>query len=179
MMRNFAFAVLMLLSVLPCFGQPIGGKARSAIESGKPNYTITMTPPSGPLSLASPLLIETFYTNTTSSDIYMTADICRTCTAEQILLTKDGKEVEATPFQRMSTGRGQPSDWKLLPPDHTANTRTNRYPPGVFWKVDLDLRKLYKITEPGEYTVKASRTEETKDGKIVVTSNTVTLDIVP
>lgn len=177
-MRNFAFAMLMLLLVLPCTGQPTSGKARSAIESGNPNYTITITPPSGPLSLTSSLLIEMYYTNTTSSDIYMTADICSTCTGERILLTKDGKEVETTPFQRMSTGRGQPSDRKLFPPSH-GNTRSYRYRPGVFWKFNLDLRKLYNITEPGRYELTASRTEETKDGKIVVKSNTVTLDIVP
>src|ERR1039458_4631134 len=144
-MRNFAFAVLILLLVLPCSGQLMGGKARPAAESGKTNYTITLTPPSGPLSLESPLLIEMYYTNTTNSDIYMTADICRTCTGERILLTKDGKEVETTAFQRRSTGRGLPSDSKLFPPSHL-NSLTLRYRPGVFWKVNLDIRKLYNIT---------------------------------
>ena len=176
--RNFAFAMLMLLLGMSCSGQTTPGKARSAIESGEPNYTITITPPSGPLSLQSPLLIEMYYTNTTSSDIYMTADICSTCTGERILLTKDGKEVETTAFQRRSTGRGSPSDSKLFPPSH-GNSLTLRYRPGVFWKVSLDLRKLYNITEPGQYTVTASRTEETQDGNVVVNSNTVTLDIVP
>jgi hypothetical protein len=177
-MRNFAFAALILFVVPPCSGQPIGGKAKSAIESGKPNYTITITPPSGPLSLKSPLLVEIYYTNTTSSDIYMAADLCSTCTGERILLTKDGKEVETTPFQRMSTGRGSPSDEHLFP-SRDANTRTLRYRPGVFWKFNLDLRKLYNITEPGQYTLTAKRKEETKDGKVVVNSNAVTLDIVP
>ncbi len=176
-MRNFVFAALILL-VLPCLGQPMGGKARPAIESGKPNYTITITPPSAPLSLTSPLLIEMYFTNTTSSDVYMAADICSTCTGEQILLTKAGKEVETTPFQRMTTGRGSPSDEHLFPSRH-ANTRILRYRPGVFWKFNLDLRKLYNITEPGQYKLTASRTEETKDGKIVIRSNTVTLNIVP
>ncbi len=177
-MRNFAFFVSILCLVLPCSGQPMGGKARPAIESGKPNYTITITAPSGPLSLKAPLLIETYYTNITSSDIYMVAVICSTCTAERILLTKDGKEVETTPWQRVTTGRGEPSDWKLFP-SRDANTRSYRYRPGIFWKVNLDLRKFYNITEPGQYKLTASRTEETKDGKIVVRSNTVTLDIVP
>lgn len=177
-MRNFAFAALTLFVVLPCSGQPMGGKAKPAIESGKPNYTITITPPSGPLSLSSPLLIEMYYTNTTSSDIYMTADICNTCTGQQILLTKDGKEVETTPWQRVTTGRGSPSDEQMFPSRH-ANTRILRYRPGVFWKVNLDLRKFYNITEPGEYKVTAIRTEETKEGKVVVKSNAVTLDIVP
>jgi hypothetical protein len=178
-MRNFAIAVLTLLfPVLPCSGQPIGGKAKPAIESGKPNYTITLTPPSGPLSLTSPLLIEMYYTNTTNSDIYMTANMCSTCTGQQILLTKGGKEVETTPWQRMTTGRGQPSDAKLFPRSH-GNTRVFRYPPGVFWKVNLDLRKFYNITEPGEYKVTVIRTEATKEAKVVVKSNTVALDIVP
>ena len=177
-MRNFAFAVLILLLVLPCSGQPMGGKAKPATESGKANYTITLTPHSGPLSLESPLLIEMYYTNTTTSDIYMTVDICSTCTGERILLTKDGKEVETTPWQRVTTGRGEPSDRKLFP-SRDANTHTYRYRPGIFWKVNLDLRKFYNITEPGQYTLSASRTEETAEGKLVVNSNTVTLEIVP
>jgi hypothetical protein len=177
-MRYIAFIVLPMLFGPSCSGQPIGGRARSAIESGKPNYTITLTPPSGPLSLKSPLLIEMYCTNTTNSDIYMRADICSTCTGEQILLTKDGKEVETTPWQRVTTGRGQPSDWKMFPRSH-GNTRVDRYPPGVFWKVNLDLRKFYNITKPGEYKVTAIRTEDTKEGKVVVKSNTVILDIVP
>ncbi|MFZ1133161.1 MAG: hypothetical protein WAN38_20460, partial [Terriglobales bacterium] len=115
-MQNFVFAVLILFLVLPCSGQrPIGGKAKSAIdESGKPNYTITITPPNGPLSLKSPLLIEIYFTNTTTSDIYLESQICHLCTTERILLTKGGKEVETTPFQRMSTGRGLPSDFEEL-----------------------------------------------------------------
>lgn len=177
-MRNFVFAVLILFLGLPCSGQPMGGKAKPAIESGKPNYTITIIAPSAPLSLTSPLLIEMYYTNTTSSAIYMKADICSTCTGERMLLTKDGEEVETTPWQRMTTGRGRPSDAELFPRSH-GNTRVFRYPPGVFWKVDLDLRKFYKISEPGEYKLTAIRPEDTKEGKIVVKSNTITLDIVP
>jgi hypothetical protein len=177
-MRNFGFAILTAFLVLPCLGQPTPGKAKAAIESGKPNYTITLTPPSGPLSLKAPLLVEMYYTNTTNSDIYMTADICGTCTGQQVILTKDGKEIETAPFQRLSTGRAQPSDRKVFPPSH-GNTRSYRYPPGVFWKVNLDLRKLYNVTETGRYEVTAIRTEDTKDGKSVVKSNTVTLDIVP
>jgi hypothetical protein len=180
--RKFTFAVLILFLVLPCSGQPIGGKARPAIESRKPNYTITITPPNGPLSLKSPLLIETYFTNTTTSDINLDVTMCRICTAARILLTKDGNEVETTPFQRMSTGRGLPSDFEELHkkfPHIAGSGHPTRYRPGVFWKVNLDLRKLYSITEPGKYTLNASRTEETKEGKVVVNSNTVTLDIVP
>jgi hypothetical protein len=176
--RIFAFAALILSLALPSSGQPIGGKAKPAVESGRPNYTITLVPPDGPKSLKSPLLIETYYTNTTGSDIYMLAVICGTCTAEQMLLMKDGKEVETTPWQRVSTGRGQPSDWEQFP-NRAGDSRVDRYPPGVFWRVKLDLRKFYHITEPGQYTLTASRTEWTGDGKVVVRSNSITFDIVP
>jgi surface-anchored protein len=165
--RNIAFAAIQLFL----------GLSIDAITK-TPNYTITITPPSGALSLKSPLLIESYYTNTTSSDIYMDVTYCRICTADRILLKKDGKEVEPTPFQRMSTGRGLPSDFKDLP-EVTASGHPERFHPGVFWKVNLDLRKLYNITEPGQYTLTATRTEETKDGKFEVNSNTVTLNIVP
>jgi hypothetical protein len=187
-MRNSAFAVLILFLVLPCSGQrpPIGGQAKSAIdESGKPNYTITITPPSGPLSLKSPLLIELYFTNTTTSDIEMEGQHCYLCTTQQILLTKDGKEVETTPFQRMITGRGLPSDFEELHKqfphiNNVADGHPGRYAPGVFLKVTLDLRKFYNITEPGQYTISGSRRAGTTGDKaIVVKSNTVTFDIVP
>lgn len=176
--RNMIFAALLVFAGLYCLGQVGRPPVKHAIESRKPNYTITVTPPSGPLSMKSPLLIEMYYTNTTSSDIYMTADICSTCAGQEILLTKDGKEVDATPLQRLRTGRGSSSDRELFPA-RSGNSRTDRYHPGVFWKLNLDLRKLYNITEPGQYVLSASRTEETKDGKVVVKSNTVTLDLVP
>jgi hypothetical protein len=108
----------------------------------------------------------------------MNVTYCSICTGVSIRLTKDGKEVDTTAFQRMSTGRGLPSDFKDFP-EVSASGHPERFHPGVFWKVNLDLRKLYNITEPGQYTVNTSRTEETKDGKVVVKSNTVTLDIVP
>jgi hypothetical protein len=66
----------------------------------------------------------------------------------------------------------------LFPPIH-GDTRIVCFRPGFLGKYNLDLRKVYKITEPGQYTVTASRTEETKDGKVVVNSNRVTLGIFP
>src|ERR1035441_7655716 len=105
-MRNIAFAAITLFLGLSCSGQAISNKALPTITSQKPNYTITITPPSGALSLKSPLLIELFYTNTTSSDIYMEVTFCKICTAERILLMKDGKEIETTAFQRMNRTRG-------------------------------------------------------------------------
>jgi hypothetical protein len=177
--RNMVFAALSLFFGLSCSGQANPNPVKPAIESQRPNYTITIVPPSGPLSLKSPLLIDVYYTNTTASDIYMNVFACSICTADRILLMKNGKEVETTPFQRLSTGRGSPSDFeKYRNRSRAGNGFTERYHPGVFWKGNRDLRKLYNITEPGQYTVIASRTEETKDGKVVVKSNTVTLNIV-
>jgi hypothetical protein len=177
--RIGAFVAAFLLFGLPCSGQVDPRHAVPAVAAQKPNYTITITPPSGPLSLNSPLLVEVYYTNTTTSSIYLNIMVCKTCTPEHFVLTKDSKEVETTAFQKMSTGRGQASDLKDLHPG-AANGRVARFPPGVFWKFNLDLRKLYNITEPGQYKLSASRTEETNDGKaVVVKSNTVTLDIVP
>ncbi len=176
--RKIASAAILLISGLSCSGQANSNKALPAITSEKPNYTITIAPSSGPLSLKSPLLVEMYYTNTTSSDIYMDVTFCRFCTPDRILLMKDGKEVKTTAFQRIITGRGLPSDFKDLHP-MTASGHPERFHPGVFWKFNLDLRKLYNITEPGQYTLTAIRTEEPISGKLEVNSNTVTLNIVP
>jgi len=175
---NATLVVLTLFGGHPCLGQATAERVNPSVESSKPNYTITITPPSGPLSITSPLLVEMYYTNTTDSDIYMTVNICSTCTGERVILTKNDNEIEATPFHRMSTGRGTASDRKVYP-NHHFNSRTLSFRPGVFWKFKLDLRKLYNITEPGEYTLMAYRTEYTSDGEVVIKSNTVNLVIVP
>jgi hypothetical protein len=177
-MRNMAFVAIPLFLGLSCSGQANPKPVLNSITAQKPNYTITITPPSGSLSLKSPLLIEMYYTNTTTSDIYMNVESCKICTPQHIVLKKDGKEVETTPFQRMSTGRGSPSDLKDIP-KVTLSGHVQHFHPGVFWKFNLDLRTLYNITEPGQYTVSASRTENTTDGKVTVDSNVVTLNIVP
>lgn len=49
--------------------------------------------------------------------------------------------------------------------------------PGKSFTLSVDLTKLYRITEPGQYTLEVSRTEE--DNKGVVHSNKVTLTILP
>ena len=43
--------------------------------------------------------------------------------------------------------------------------------------ITVDLKRLYQITEPGQYTLEISRVAE--DDKTIVHSNTVTLNIVP
>jgi hypothetical protein len=176
--RNTIMAAIALCFGLSCSAQPCPGKAIPAVSGQKPNYTITFTPSSGPLSLKSPLVVDMYYTNIASSCIYMQVAICRTCVSEFVILTKDGKEVETTPFHRVSTRRALPGDTKQYPGQEIAFS-TDRYPPGVFWKVNLDLRKLYKITEPGRYTLTASRKDRSQDGEITVNSNTITFDIVP
>jgi hypothetical protein len=169
-----AFAVVLLLAGLCCKGQSASDGAISA--KSIPGYTIKISPPSDQIRLGSPINIKATVTNISGSDIYWDLDRSSDSVykAFRILLMKDGHEVEMTFFHRKVTGRQRPDD-----PDEveTGSSIAIAHPPGLMFTVELDLRRLYKITKPGIYTLTLSRAEE--DNKTVVHSNTVTLDIVP
>jgi hypothetical protein len=90
------------------------------------------------------------------------------------MLKKDGREVETTLFHRKITGRQREGDPKEI---DEGGTVLIAYPPGIMFTSKIDLRRLYEIIEPGQYTLEISRIAE--DNKTVVHSNTVTLNIVP
>lgn len=163
-----------------CFGSaqtsPAVGKGTPV--SAAPGYTLTLTQPSNQFSLALPIQVTMTIKNTTNGDILWSAS--RSTDKEpwypdfHYLLKKDGKEVETTFFHRKISGRQRMDDPSEV---LSGSTILLPKPPGTMFVITVDLKRLYQITEPGQYTLEISRVAE--DDKTIVHSNTVTLNIVP
>lgn len=142
-------------------------------------YSLTIAPPTDQIRLGTTINITITVKNTSDSDIYWRAELGNTAYhAFRFLLIKDGKEVESTRFHRMIRNEPRPDD-QTESAVGSGSSVVSALEPGKSFTLTIDLNKLYEIKQPGQYTITASRTEETKDGKFVVKSNAVTLDIVP
>ena len=71
------------------------------------------------------------------------------------------------------TGKLRPDDPPLDFADLRRDTILLPHPPGKMFKMGIDLKRLYKITEPGTYTFQVSRYDDVS--KTEVKSNTVTI----
>jgi hypothetical protein len=143
-----------------------------------PAFSIKVAPPSAPIRLGQPATILVTVTNISDKAIYL--DSTRTTSDVgmyrdfQYLLTRNGQEVETTFFNRKLTGRQRPDDPQEV---WAGSTILLPHPPGKIWDMKIDLKRLYEITQPGEYTVSVSRFDDSS--KTTVHSNTLTLKIAP
>jgi hypothetical protein len=141
-----------------------------------PGFSLAVTPPANPLSLRSPINITITVKNITDKDIFWSSETGpdNAYMAFRYLLKKDGREVETTFFHRVITGRQRQGDPAAV---YSGSSILFPKPPGIMFVMTVDLRRLYEITEPGQYELDISRF--TEDNKTVVRANTVTLNIVP
>jgi hypothetical protein len=173
-------ATVLMLSGICRFGlaqtSPVVGNGTSV--SAAPGYTITLTEPTNPFSLDLPILVTMTIKNITGGDIFWRAfrgtDKDSWYPDFRYLLKKDGKEAETTFFHRKISGRQRSGDPAEV---SSGSTILLPKPPGTMFVITVDLKHLYQITEPGQYTLEISRVAE--DDKTFVHSNTVTLNIVP
>ena len=171
-----------MLSAICCFGSSqaslaVGNESSASTSAG---YTITLTQPTNPFSLDSTIRVIMTVKNTTHGDVLWRAvrgadgDKDSWYPEFRFLLKKEGKEVETTFFHRKISGRQRPNDpvevW-------SGSTILLPMPPGIMFKITVDLKRLYQITEPGQYTLEISRIAE--DDKTIIHSNTVTFSVVP
>jgi hypothetical protein len=170
--------LILLLDGFSCFGQTTPAAMAEEPTPQNPGYTITVTQPASAFHLGSPIKITLTVKNITDKDIFWSA---RWETGEdgvykefRYLLKKDGKEVETTFFHRYISNRQRTGD-----PNEVDSGSSILFPkpPGIIFVVALDLKRLYDISEPGQYTLDISRFAE--DNKTIVHANVVTLNIVP
>jgi hypothetical protein len=178
-MTIFMASVLALAGICP-FGlaqsSPVTGSDDSTSTS--PGYTITLTQPSNPISLKSSIQVTMTIKNITGGDVLWRA--VRSTNPHSwhsgfsFLLKKNGEEIETTFFHRKMSGRQRANDpVEVL----SESTILLPKPPGTMFVHMIDLKRIYQITEPGQYTLDVSRMAE--DDKTIVHSNTITLNIVP
>jgi hypothetical protein len=90
-------------------------------------------------------------------------------------LRNSNGELPLTHFHRVLRGQDAPDD----PSDLGGSSLLTSLPPGQAITITADLSKLYDIAVPGRYTFTAERTDGTKENRISVRSNTVTVDVEP
>jgi len=123
-----------------------------------------------------PINISVTVTNVSGKEVYWTAEWPNTeYRAFDILVRKDGRKVGTTFFYRKITSTQRPDDpvgvW-------AGEAIVSPVVPGKsFTFKQIDLTRLYEITDPGVYTLDVSRYDE--NTKTSVFSDTLTLTIAP
>jgi len=172
------FGMLGLIAACFCVAHtaPLPSSQSSSSQSG---LSITLSPPANPITLAAPIEIVITVKNTSNKEILWEVDhywdVDRynpAYTDFQVLLTKDGHEPETTFLLRASRGTPRPGDPHIL---LVGSAFFSPIEPGKSFTLKMDLQRLYQITEPGEYTLEVSRSEE--ESKTTIHSNKLTLQI--
>jgi len=156
-------------------------KISGQASSSQPRFSITLSPPADPITLAAPIEIVITVKNTSNQELEWTADIGdniaymddeKNYRAFHVLLTKDGHEPVTTVFHRMLRGIPGPDDPAV---GFYKRFLIAAFEPRQSSRLTIDLKRLYQITEPGEYTLEVSHYEE--ESKTTIHSNKLTLKI--
>lgn len=164
-LRRGLAAGLAIVAVF-CFGHNQASAAQQKINR-KPGFSIAVSAPTNPLRLSEPVNVTITVTNVTDHNIYWLSGVSKQIPYGDYSysLERDGHEVGTTSFYREISVHGPPS-YVLLP-----------HPPGTIFKIEMNLKCLYQITEPGNYNFQVSRYDQAT--KTTVRSNTVSLTINP
>lgn len=167
------FGMFGLLAGNACFAHTHLRTVNESSRSPRPGYSVTVAAPTGPIRVALPIDITITVTNIGTHDIWWQAEAGDTAyKAFNVLLTKNGREVGTTFLQRKLTGRLRDSD----PPGVVGGSSiVSAVAPGKSFMLTINLQRLYKITEPGLYTLQVSRYDEVT--KTHVHSNALNLKI--
>jgi hypothetical protein len=170
-------ALVVLLTGVHCFAQTSSEATTAKTSPLNGGYSLSIAPLTGPAHLGAPINITITVNVIGNRYIFWKSDFNNTeYHAFHALLQKNGKEVETTVFHRQIRNKLRQDD-EFVPEGGSGSSILFSLEPGKSFALTIDLKRLYEITEPGEYTLDISRTEE--DGKTTVHSNTVTLNIVP
>ena len=174
MSRSTAFGMIVLLIGVCCRAQTQHDAVAQTPISSQPRYSIALTGPTDPIKLGALIKVTVTVTNITDGDLYWDSDLGKDSAYKEFkfLLTKNGREVDATFFHRKVSGRQREGD------PHEVSGGSSivlAHPPGKMFEIPIDVTRLYKITEPGLYTLEVSRYDQ--KSRVMVRSNPLTLKI--
>lgn len=174
-----AFIVALAVSPLTCFAQT---KPRPAAEkpNTKPAFTLCIAAATHLEKLSGPIQVTITATNITNHTIGWVTNFHKDSQyyGFRYRLELKGKAVDTTFFNRMTSGQFLPSD----DPGRVPGALNGDYipfphPPGRMFQSKIDLKRLFHITEPGQYTFQVSRYDTAS--KTTVRSNVLHLTIEP
>jgi hypothetical protein len=167
----------MLMVAFPCLSQRPSNVSETNSSSVNPGYTLTIGNTAEQFHLNAPVNIAITVKNISSDNIYWRAEFGNTgYHSFHFLLKSNGKEPETTRFHRLVRNEPRPDDQPEAAKG-SGSSIVSALEPGKSFTLMIDLSKLYKITELGQYTLEVSRTQE--GTKAVIHSNTVTFNVVP
>jgi hypothetical protein len=168
------FGMLFLFAASSCVAQTASDPS-SQSSSSPPGFSITLSPPAGPITLGAPIEIAITVKNVSDKEIWWTAESGDTAyKAFHVLLTKGGHEPETTFLHRKIRGKPRPDD-PIAVSSGTGSSLDSPVEPGESFKLTIDLKRLYQITEPGVYTLEVSRYDDLSKARIH--SKRLTLEI--
>jgi hypothetical protein len=158
------------------FGQQDSKSSANAALQSNEEYSISLSAPSTTIHVGDPTAVTLTITNITNHGIYWRSGRGEDSpyTAFSYLLLRDGKEVEATTFHRRISGRQNVNDPEQV---ENGSSIVLAHPPGIMFVMKIDLKKLYHLSAPGEYSLQVSRS--TGEGREVVRSNVLTFNLQP
>lgn len=151
-------------------------RAPVKVENEEPGFSVRVASSDAPIKLAGPINATITVTNDTNHDIFWSSDISKETqyTAFRYHLERNGHELETTSFHPYVSGMNRPGDPSGV---YAATSILVSHPPGKMFEMTIDLKRLYQITEPGEYSFHVSRYDEVT--QTTVSSNTLLLKIEP
>src|SRR5262245_55101678 len=170
------FGMLGLIVACFCVAHAQASDTSSQSSSSQSGLSITLSPPADPITLAAPIEIGVTVKNTSHKTIGWRAEKGYTAykAFDFIMLTKDGYDVQRTLFHQEIQGN-LPDIIEEPPRVRVGSSIVSLLDPGKSFTLMIDLKRLYEITEPGEYTLEVSRYEE--ESKTTIHSNKLTLKI--
>lgn len=132
----------------------------------KPGFTLSISA-NHSQKLTGPIQVTITGTNITKHKIYWLARFTTKTPYWDFRydLERNGRDAETTVFNRVISNRMRPSDetghavevHNILFHDLSGSAILLPHPPGRMFKMKINLKRLYHITQPGKYTFQVSR----------------------
>ncbi len=168
MKRTKVFGALGLVVGFCCLAYASPGGASQPTGQSAPAFSIVLTGPASPVPVNGPIIVAVTIINITDKPLWWDPRYVDF----RYLLERDGQKIERTFPNRRGPGKGRRNDPSANLKDETVVVS---YPPGKMFKFTLDLKRLYKITEPGTYTFQINVSDSVPG--TLVKSNPVTITV--
>src|SRR4051812_33648977 len=146
---------------------------KTSSTSVAPNFTLKVVPVTESIRVGSPVQVTVTVKNISGKQMPWRSDFADTAyQAFRFLLTKDGQQLEKTAFHRKLRGEQRPGDPAEV---ENGSSIVSMVAPGKSFTFSIDLARLYTMKEPGEYTLRISRVDDSSGATVFSNSGTVSL----
>ncbi len=171
-MRNYLklLARLIIFSLSCVASHHAYGQCSQPKQDAKPATVLAITAAQESIAAGSPVWVELTVTNKSKHEISLWREVSGRDFQVEVKDHK-GKFAKDTKYGYSRNGRADPA--RLTPEDLSGSGACVTLGPGKSLSYKLDISKLYDLTQPGEYTIQAERSDSestatVKSNKIVI-----------